>query len=539
MASEDKINKFLLEKFAGLGTPLAAILLRLDITPSWADGTDIEGRTIVLIGRHLLGSGPEAEEVSKLVLDYLAVGGCPDLVHPIAFAPSASRAIAEAVDGSAEEILVHGPRGTGKTHALAAAAVINAELDLRAGYPGPYRVLWLHDTLLSASAKTARSLELPMWGNTWSLKDDRKLAVFSVGGKQMVVGDFVGCQDQSSAERLRMSANTVIGEEPIASLTDGLGITEQQYDLARSSTLRLPTRRRVSMLATNPGSPDTWPHRRFFHGSTKSLPIQISVDDRLTQEERQALEQTFANSPTLQKRLAKGEWVMAEQGAAVAEGFNPDVHVSPYPLVPSPMLLFAIGWDGGHSPSAVMGQNLSGQARIYASLNDMKVGVLELIERQVLPWLQAHAPWALTHYGAQLVHIIDPNMATPGQATITETAEKVIREKLGGRIVHGPVRWAPRREAILRGLGARHEQGRTPLLIAPGDDTRLLVEAFSGRWFYPVLPNGQVDRTGPKKPNSPWADVSDAAAYLLSWLHGDDLMTIPTGPLKVETHFTF
>jgi len=27
-----------------------------------------------------------------------------------------------------------------------------------------------------------------------------------------------------------------------------------------------------------------------------------------------------------------------------------------------------------------------------------------------------------------------------------------------------------------------------------------------------------VDRSRPKKPNSPWADVGDAAAYLLGWL---------------------
>jgi hypothetical protein len=30
--------------------------------------------------------------------------------------------------------------------------------------------------------------------------------------------------------------------------------------------------------------------------------------------------------------------------------------------------------------------------RVYASLNDMRVGVLELIEDQVIPWLLTWAP---------------------------------------------------------------------------------------------------------------------------------------------------
>jgi hypothetical protein len=235
--------------------------------------------------------------------------------------------------------------------------------------------------------------------------------------------------------------------------------------------------------------------------------------------------------------LAKGEWVMAELGAAVAEGFDANVHVSPYPIQPQAHYLFAIGWDGGHSPSAVMGQNHGGQVQIYAALNDLHVGVLELIERQVLPWLHTYAPWALAQYGASLVHIIDPNMATPGQATITESAEKIIVEKLGGQIVKGPVRWPPRREAVLRMLRPGHEGGRAPLQISPGEDTALLVQALSGRWFYPVLPSGQVDRTGPKKPNSPWADLGDSFSYLGSWLTGGESMAIQPREVKVESSF--
>jgi len=539
MASEERIERMLIDKLGGGGMCVAAILLVLPAKPQWADGLDHLGRAVVLIGRHQLGESPEAHEVVELILQNLRGGGCPEMVWPIAFAPKASEAIAAAVDGPAEELLLHGPRGTGKTHALGVAAVINAELHRRAGFPGPFRVLWLHDTLLSASVKTGRSLELPMWGGLWTLKDDRRVAVFSLAGHELLLGDFVGCQDASSAERLRMAAHMILAEELIASLTDGTGITEQQYDIARSSMLRLETRRRVTMSATNPGAPETWPAVRFFTRSQSStrLAIQIPREDRLTPEEQAELERVFAHNPTLQRRLAKGDWVMAELGAAIAEGFDEHRHVSSYPLHPQAHYLCAIGWDGGHSPSAVMGQNLGGQIQVFTALNDLHVGVLELIERQVLPWLQTHALWALAQYGASLVHIIDPNMATPGQATITESAERIIVDKLGGTIIKGPVRWPPRREAVLRVLAPRHEGGRPPLQIAPGPDTDLLVQALSGRWFYPTTPGGQTDRSGPKKPNSPFADVGDAFAYLCGWLLGGESMTVAPQEVKVETDF--
>ncbi len=113
----------------------------------------------------------------------------------------------------------------------------------------------------------------------------------------------------------------------------------------------------------------------------------------------------------------------------------------------------------------------------------------------------------------------------------------MIRETLGGRIVKGPVAWSPRREAVLRVLAPRHEQGHLPLAINPAPETDLLVKAFKGRWFYPHTPDGRVDRSRPKKPNSPFADVGDAAAYLLGWLCGGEPMDMTPREVKVETEF--
>ncbi len=520
------------------GVVCCAVLLDLPARHPDADGLDAAGRSVFLVGKHFFGEGPAAEIATQTILNQLKDGHVSDACHVIVMAPKASDGIARAIeaDHEKEEILLHGPRGTGKTHALAAAAIINAELHLRAGFHGPFKVSWLHDSIKSASSKTAESLKHPLWGGLWTIKEDNTRPIFSLAGQELVRGDFIGCRDEQSAQRLRQDAHMILAEELIASMTDGLGITQEEWELARSSAIRLETRRRSALAATNPGSPDLWP-APYFGVTQPTLPtrtaVAVPITDRMTPEQQAVHNQTFAGTTSMHRRLGKGEWVMAEMGSAVAEGFDASVHVSRVKLVPHPNYLLAIGWDGGHSPSAVMGQNQLGQCQIYAGLNTMKAGVLELIERHVLPWLRAYAPFALQDYGAALVHIIDPNMKTPGQATILESAEKMIRQHLGGRVILGPVRWPPRREAILRALRPAHVGGRVPLLISPGEDTDQLVHALEGRWYYETI-DQQVDRTGPEKPNSPWADLGDAAAYLLDWLQGGELMDVAQRDMKVE-----
>jgi hypothetical protein len=180
--------------------------------------------------------------------------------------------------------------------------------------------------------------------------------------------------------------------------------------------------------------------------------------------------------------------------------------------------VLTIGWDGGHTPSAVLGQLVSGQVRIFAALNELKSSIEELIEDQVIPWLTTWAPW-WRRPGA-LAHAPDPSMATTSEASRRLSAERTIRDMLGGRILDtkGLAPWPPRREAVLRVVAPRHEGGVTPLLISGTNDTLLLRQALGSRWYYPRTPDGRVDRSRPKKPNSPWADVGDAFAYLCARL---------------------
>jgi hypothetical protein len=516
--STAKAQRLLLERLGSGATVLLSVHLDLPTMPAWCDGRDAQGRSVLLVGRHQLGQSAEAQAAVTAVLQAVGQGHVPDGVHVVTYAPKASAFIAEVVTGQAFEVLGDGPRGSGKTQAVPGALAGLAELRARAGERGPLRVLWIHDALVNAAVKTGRSLESDLWAGLWALRDDRRVAMLTVAGAELVLGDFVGSQDASAQERLRAECHVVAVEEVIPSLDESGGVAERHYEMALTSARLQPNRRRVAMLTTNPGDVDTWPYRRFIEGGGRAGCVRVAIpaEDRLTPEDIAALRASFRDSPDLEKRLALGEWSALKLGELVAVGYDPAVHVAAQRLEPASDHVLGLGWDGGHSPSAVIGQCIGGQVRIYAALNDLKSGVLELIEDQVLPWLIQHAPW--WQDAGALMHVIDPSMATGSEATIRQSSERMIRETLGGRVVKGPVAWSPRREAVLRVLAPRHEGGMVPFAITPTAETTLLRQALGSRWYYPQTPDGRVDRSRPKKPNSPWADVGDAAAYLLGWL---------------------
>ncbi len=143
-----RAQRFLLERLGTGSTVLLSLHLALPTGPSWADGTDAEGRAVLLVGRHALGTGEAADEAVAMVLGVLQAGEVPDGVVAVAYAPFASAAVAEILAGTSEEVLLDGPRGSGKTQAVPGALAGLAELHVRAGYALPLRALWLHESTL-------------------------------------------------------------------------------------------------------------------------------------------------------------------------------------------------------------------------------------------------------------------------------------------------------------------------------------------------------------------------------------------------------
>jgi hypothetical protein len=513
--STAKAQKILLERLASGAVALFSLHLALPTVPAWADGQDAAGRAVLLVGAHTLRALPDGEAAVAAVLASLAEGYVPDGVHAVAYAPKASEAWAEIVMGQAEQVLVDGPRGSGKTQMTPGAFAGLAELHARAGYPLPFRELWLHDSLVNASLKTGRSLEESLWGGLWALRDDRRVAVLTIGGIEMVLADFVGVQDATSGDRARAAAHGLAADEVVPSLTESGGVEERIFDLARSSIEgRLPTRRTVAVALTNPGSPETWPYKRWIEGGGQPGCVRCPVpaSDRLSAAQEAALVATFRDAPDLQQRLGRGEWAELIQGAAVTPGFH-DAHVAPERLQPVANVPLWLGHDGGHTPVTIVGAHYQGSVLIYAALASVAAGTRQHVEQLVRPWLSAHAPWALRHSATLLQHRYDPSMDTGENADIDQDPIRVLRELLGGFLRPGAVSWPGRLEPITALLTRFNTfTGRPTLQIDPVD-AALLIRALRGRACYPVV-NGVISRDLPIK-NHPWSDLLDSFAYLV------------------------
>lgn len=528
-----KAHRFLMDRLGESQTALVSIHLALPVLPDWCDGADADGLAVVLVGRHNLGTSEAVPAFIAGVLDALKAGEVPEGVLPIAYAPKASAFIAEVVGGEAREVLADGPRGSGKTQASPAALAILAELHARAGFPLPLKVLWLHDSLTNAAVKTGASLTQPLWSGLWALRDDKKEAVLTIAGVELVVGLFVGCNDDASAERLRAESHVLAAEELVPSLTEFGGIEERKYELGLTST-RLPTRRRIATSTSNPGDVECWPFKRFLEGGGRPgcVRCQIPATDRLTADEVAVLRAAFRDSPDLEKRLALGEWAALIVGEAVAVGFRAELHVAPHPLVPIPNVPLVTGNDAGLTPVTIIGQEAQGEIRVLAALVSQRAGTRQHLENVVLPWLAIHAPWAMRTSGL-LTSYYDSAMDTPDQSDVESSPLSVLREVLGGACYPGAISWPGRRDPLLSLLMRLNPMTGRARLQLDADGCRLLISALNGKWHYRTV-NGVVSRDLPVK-DHPASDLGDALCYFVGGIAPEPIVN--TDPIKVESEF--
>lgn len=512
-----KAQRFLLERVGSSATVLLSLHLELAAVPAWADGRDGDGRAVLLVGAHALRTVPDGEAAVAAVLDSLAESEVPAGVHAVAYAPKASEAFATIVAGEGvREIMLDGPRGTGKTQVVPGALAWLAESRQRAGEPLPLQVLWLHDSLTNAAMKTARSLEEPLWGGLWSIREGRTQAVLTVGGVEVVVADFVPTDDVQAAERVRAACHVVVAEEVIASISEG-GIDERKYELALTSMLRLPTPRPVAIVTTNPGSEEAWPFKRFISpGRAGCVRCQVPASDRLTPEQDRAQHESFRDAPDLERRLAGGEWCGLRLGPPVAVGYNAATHVAPRPLRIEEYFDVWMGWDSGggtHCHATIVGQRVGMEVRVFAGLVSEGTGLTQHLEHAVIPWLAKKMPWALERKGVALIHRGDPAMQPHDGGDARQSDQRRVQAALGGSFMPGPAHW-PERSGVLHDLlNAGNGRGGMSLQIDPTEDTRLLRRALAGEWYYAVTRGGTVIRDHPQKDNRPWDDLGDALIY--------------------------
>lgn len=462
----------------------------------------------------------ERRRVARLLRQDACPRVTPELVV-LDVRDAAARALVLAATGQASEVAVLGARGDGKSIAALLTMLAHARLHADAGHPLPVRWMAVTDTFASHKLKTIRTLEHPFWGGIWRLRDDGHVAEAVIDGQVWVALDLFGVEDAGAMDRMRMEAHALWLEEPApaALLDSSSGVSESAFLLGVTS-LRLPSHAHPAIITSNYPDDDHWVWRRFVTspGPGRAC-VRIPPGERANAEQRAQWAEALKDRPDLLRRLLEGQPGTVQLGAQVAVGYNALLHVAKERLEPVHGIPLVIGWDAGHTPTAIFGQRWpDGTLAILAALVTEGAGTLQHIEDKVLPWLQAHAPWTLRS-AEGLYHYHDPSMDTGDQSDVTQSPVRVIRKLLGGVIRPGAVSWPGRRDPMLAVMNRLTPgAGRAALQLDP-EHCALLDRALSGRWYYVTHPaTGQVSREQPKKPNPPWADLGDAFCYLVAGL---------------------
>jgi hypothetical protein len=433
--------------------------------------------------------------------------------------PGASRFYRLAVDGQYREVGCFGARGDRKTSTGLLALLGMAQRHVDIGASPPFIVFVVSATHVEHMDKLVGTLKADWWGApVWDLRDDNRLAVATVGGKELLVLKLKGVEDSGAMNRVKGEAHAAWFEEvmPTWGFDISGGVSEQTYGIAQTS-LRLPTFAHVTIVTSNYGDIGHWAWIRF---GVKAPPgtvlVRVPPGESASAEDRAAWTAELADQPDLLRKLVKGEPGSLGEGPAVAEGFNVDVHVARERLRPVPGVPLVLGHDGGHTPATTILQYHNGEVRVLASLHSSRAGTRQHVEGTLRPWLALNASWALAHHGALLRNHYDPSMETGDQGDIESHPVRVLRELLGGMMRPGAVRWPARLEPMLSLFHRLNPAtGRGVLQIDP--ECTDLILSLSGRWYYPTV-QGAVSRDLPKKPNHFHEDLGDSLLYAIGGL---------------------
>lgn len=438
------------------------------------------------------------------------------------FRPAVSSFITKAVTGQAREVAAFGTRGDGKTWGAFGAMIEHAQRHHAAGGELPTKWLGAADTFQSHKSKTHESLTAPGWASCWRLKDDGHLAVFRVGGVDLVHLRLFGVEDQSGMDRLRAECHGLWFEEPAPSsvLVQSSGLSESAWSLGLTSQ-RLGSYCHPAIMTLNYPDEDHWTWQRFVvraHPGTAY--VRIPPGERASAAQREEWARALAGRPDMLRRLLEGQPGVLQLGEQVASGFNADDHVlyGQAPAVSRESALW-LGTDGGESHTwvTVVGQRITSQGRqrlrIHAALLSSPSGARQHMKDTVLPWLSEAAPWALNDGERRPETRYDPACDTEDPGDAESNPLRTMRAILPGTYRPGAVSWAGRRDPLLALL-----RSRDPMLevVAAGAGCRGLIRALSGGWHYPTGPTGAVTRDKPKKPNHPHEDYGDALCYLVA-----------------------
>ena len=420
----------------------------------------------------------------------------------------------------AREIMVWGARGDGKTWGALWAMVMHAIEHHNAGFRLPTISLGLRDTFANHALSTIKSLRGVAWPKDahWVLSNSDHLATFVLQGVPFVELYLIGADTPADAEKVRTECHLLWVDEPAPAMGVSSGIAEDLYLMACSSQ-RLETHARVAMLTSNYGDAEDWSVERFYtHPQPGTMYFRIPPGERASPEYRAELERLYATRPDLARRLVQGQFGAVMLGSQVAQGFSQDAHVKA--CWPTPDIPIAIGQDGGHTPTSVIGQRVNGRLRVLGSLSSEHAGLRQHTQHLLLPWLGEHCPWVLE--GREQVTVwYDPSLNTDEQADIETNPIRVMQSLLQAKYRPGPVSWDGRKDPMLASFNAMIYG--TSLVEIDREQNRGLIRALDGGWYYAQKPDGSLRKSDtakgaaqPHKPNHPHEDYGDAFCYLVA-----------------------
>lgn len=421
------------------------------------------------------------------------------------------------VNGPNPEIACFGARGDAKTSTALAGMIEHSKEHHRRGFTLPVPWVGVTDTFTSHKMKTVKTMENPIWMGGWRLSDGDHVATYMLAGSPMVRIDLFGIEDQGAMDRMRMETVGMWFEEPAPSavMVQSSGISEEAWNLGMTSKTsgpkgRIPSHFGPAIATLNYPDEDHWTWRRWVvKKQSGSIYFRIPPGERASAEDRADWARALADRPDMLRRLLEGQPGVIMLGQQVAQGFDYDHHISKTPLLPKQGEPLIFGFDFGHTPTCIIGQQNGATLEEYASLFLENSGMRQLMEEKVMPWLGRYAPWVLRDPDSHALIGYDPSGDTTADADAEHSALKVIQEILdGGNFESGPVRWPNRRNA----LSIFHRIKGIQFDPVGCED---LIKACNGRWYYPKTHQGDVRSDLPKKPNHPWEDLGDGLIYQL------------------------
>lgn len=390
----------------------------------------------------------------------------------------------------------------------------HAQMHKQAGFALPCKWIGVTDTFASHKNKTVESLNNPLWQGLWTLRDGGHVAVFGRAGCELVHLHLFGIEDQGAMDRVRTETVGVWFEEPAPTslLVQSSGVSLDSWVMAITSQ-RIPSHHHPAIMTLNYPDEDHWVWNRFItNPHENSAYYRVPPGERASASQRAEWMKALEGRPDLQRRLLEGKPGTVMLGQQVAVGFDEDKHVATERLKPVRGEPIFIGQDGGHTPCTIIGQAWRGRIFVYAALAIDRGGMRQQYERNVMPWLAQHAPWAIRN-NDMIRGVYDP--ASPDDESDSDrNPVDVCSEFLGGYWEPGPVTWEARKNALITSLNKHVGPGELALSLDPVD-AQPLIKALSGRWYYPQNRLGGVSKDAPYKPNHPWEDLGDSFCYFV------------------------